>query len=210
MSSWFDKISKDLITPSPEVMRSHFNVLKRGSRNKKAILVHGWTGGPNKNWFPWLGKELSKMGYSVLNMAMPNTNRPNKKEWLKHLVDHAEADKNTIIIAHSIGCMAVLKYLEVSDKIKAAILVAPFTENENKYKTISSFFDRKLNWKKINSNCKKLYTVHSDDDPFVSAEQRFPIQENSNAVSYVEKSCGHFDGEKIPKVLEIIKNELDK
>lgn len=171
-----------------------------------AILVHGWDGGPTKNWFPWLSENLRDMGYFVLNMSMPNPAKPNRKTWIKHLQDHATIDSNTIIIAHSIGCMAVLRYLEkIPNSPKAMILVAPFSENEHKYKTVQSFFYGDLNWNKI-KRCPKIYTLHSDNDPFVSLWQRLEFKEKANAINIVQKSQGHFDGDKIPKVLDIIKN----
>lgn len=169
------------------------------------ILVHGWDGGPTKNWFPWLSESLRDVGYFVLNMSMPNPAKPNRQIWVKHLQDHTIVDSNTIIVAYSIGCMAVLRFLEKSSSSpKALILIAPFAENEKKYKTVRSFFYGKLNWKKI-GKCPNIYTLHSDNDPFVSLWQRLVFKDEVNATNIVQKDQGHFDGDKIPKVLDIIK-----
>lgn len=174
--------------------------------DNKAVLVHGWDGGPDKHWFPWLGKKLSELGYGVFNVPMPNPSKPSRKTWVKHLQDHITVDDNTVFVAHSIGCIAVLRYLEkISDTPRALIFVAPFTENEKKYKTVKSFFHGKLNWKQI-KKCSKIYTLHSDDDPFVSPWQRFVFKEEANAINVVQKDKGHFTGKTLPKVLEIIKN----
>lgn len=177
------------------------------SKRTPVILVHGWEGSSTKNWFPWIAGKLSATKYWVIPMTMPNPNSPKKADWIKHLQDHVEPDSKTIFVAHSIGCMAVLRYLEnISDKVDAAILVAPFTENEKKYKTIQSFFVDTLKWDKIKRNCPKIYTIHSDDDPYVSSWQRLPFIENLNATSFVEKGKGHFDGKTLPKILEIVKS----
>ena len=113
------------------------NWLQKFAAKKTAVLVHGWEGSPTKNWFPWLSDNLHKLKYEVLNLSMPNPNSPQKDIWLKHLQDHVQPNRSTIFIAHSIGCMAVLRYLEkISTRIHATILVAPFVENEKKYKTV--------------------------------------------------------------------------
>ncbi len=170
------------------------------------ILVHGWDGSPTKNWFPWLADKIATEG-NVLNLAMPQPHRPDKTIWVKHLEDHILPSKNDVFIAHSIGCMAVLWYLtKISTKIRAAILVAPFSENERDYKTISSFFSQQLDWKIIKKNCHQLYTLHSDDDPYVSTWQRFIFKEELNATSFVEKDMGHFDDKKLPKIMKIVQN----
>ena len=111
------------------------------SGQKQCVLVHGWEGGPSHNWFPWLTEKLTKDGYMVLNMSMPNPNTPEKSTWVKHLQDHIQPNNNTVIVSHSIGCMATLRYLEkLSTKIRATVLIAPYTKNEKKYKTVESFF----------------------------------------------------------------------
>lgn len=182
------------------------NWLHKIAQSSNVILVHGWEGGPTQNWFPWLEENLRNLGYSVLNLSMPNPNKPERKTWVKHLQDHATVNKNTIIVAHSIGCMAVIRYLEkISNNPKALILVAPFVENEKKYKTIKSFFHGPINWNKI-KKCTNIYTLHSDDDPYVSLWQRLIFKDEANATNIVQKGQEHFDGDKIPKVLDIIKH----
>ena len=105
----------------------------------KAILIHGWDGGPEKNWFPWFAQQLAEIDYFVINMSMPNSHSPACSIWVKHLQAPITPDRHTIIIAHSIGCMAALKFVEkINTQIAGMILVSAFTENEKNYKTIKS------------------------------------------------------------------------
>ena len=183
---------------------------KMAKSNKSIYLIHGWEGGPDKDWFPWLSKKLVNLGVDVYNLSMPHPSTPNRKDWVKHLFDHIEPSNKVIIVAHSMGCIAALRYLEKTDtKINGIILVAPYVENEKGYKTVSSFFRGKLNWDKINKNCGKIYSICSDNDPYVSVSQCSEIKENTNAECKVVRNKGHFDDDnditEIPEVLNILK-----
>lgn len=172
---------------------------------KRAILVHGWDGRIDKNWFPWLQNELFELGYFVQPITMPNPASPDKLSWVKHLKNHISIDKKTIIIAHSLGCIAIIRYLESTKEVPKGILfVAPFVENVGNWKTVESFFRGNINWKHL-SKCN-VSTLHSDNDPYVPKEQRFLFKEKCEATCYVEHGVGHFDGNKYSKILQIIKN----
>lgn len=182
-------------------------IISKQYKKKKSsfVLVHGWEGGPNKDWFPWLNNKLIKGGYEVLNMSMPNPLSPVRSKWVEHLKDHVKASSKTFFIAHSIGCMAVLRYLEeINTKIKAVILVAPYITNEKKYKIISSFFYGDIKWKKINKNCDKFFTIFSDNDPFVSLDQLTLINKEIDTNSMVLHNKGHFDVPEIDKLYELV------
>lgn len=178
------------------------------NKDKSFVLVHGWEGGPNKDWFPWLNNKLIKEEYEVLNMSMPDPLSPVRNKWVGHLRDHVKISSKTFFIAHSIGCMAVLRYLEEIDKkIKAIILVAPYVTNEKKYKTISSFFYGDIKWKKINKNCDKIFTIFSDNDPFVSLDQLTLINKEINTSSMVLHNKGHFDVSEVKELYDLAVGE---
>ena len=51
---------------------------------KRAVLVHGWSGSPDEQWFPWLRVELEKIGYKVDVPFMREHDEPKISEWLGH------------------------------------------------------------------------------------------------------------------------------
>lgn len=189
-------------------------ISKKYSKNKISfVLVHGWEGGPDKDWFPWLNKKLIKEGFDVINMSMPNSMSPKNGEWVKHLEDHVDPSNKIFFIAHSLGAVSVLRYLEkINKKIRGAIFVAPYVINEKKYKTLSSFYSRKIDWLKVNKNCNKFFTIFSDDDPFVSLKQYVFMKENTNVELTMVSDKGHFSGvdriKELPELYNIIKEEI--
>jgi len=48
---------------------------KKSQNNEiKVVLVHGWMGSPNDDFFPWLIKEVESEGYKVIAPSLPDTN----------------------------------------------------------------------------------------------------------------------------------------
>lgn len=43
---------------------------------KNIFVVHGWEGGPDKDWMPWAKRELERKGYEVHLLSMPDPDYP--------------------------------------------------------------------------------------------------------------------------------------
>jgi len=54
--------------------------------HKHIYAIHGWDGGPDKDWFPWLKSELEKIGETIEVIKMPNPSVPNINEWVKNII----------------------------------------------------------------------------------------------------------------------------
>ena len=76
----------------------------------KAYLIHGWEGYPENCWFPWLKKQLEEKNYKVEVPEMPDTDHPKIESWVNKLKEIVIPDEETILIGHSIGCQAILRY----------------------------------------------------------------------------------------------------
>jgi len=168
---------------------------------KRVILIHGWEGEPEKEWRPWLKKELTLQGFEVIVPAMPDTNNPSMAKWVSHLGSVVpNPDQDTYIIGHSLGCVTILRYLETLEEnqnIGGAILVAGFGKDlEYKgYKgELSSFFEKPIDWEKIKKHCTKFIAINSKDDKFVSIENNKLFVEKLNAKSIVQDGMGHYSG----------------
>lgn len=48
-----------------------------------AFIIHGVGGHPEENWFPWLKKELEKIGYRVFVPKFPTPEGQTLTNWLK-------------------------------------------------------------------------------------------------------------------------------
>lgn len=185
---------------------------------KRVFMIHGWGGSPETDWFIWLKKEL-KNNYYVNIPEMPESFRPTIKAWISKLKATIEKiDEETILIGHSIGCQAILRYLETlpnNEKAKGIIMVAPWlklndeTWDEDYTKEIAEqWINTPLNFRKIKEHTKNFISIFSNDDPYVSIEDSKIFEKELNAKVIIEKNKGHFSGEdgvtKLPVVLKEI------
>lgn len=187
----------------------------------RIILVHGWGGSPDIDWFPWAKKELEKLGYEVIIPKMPDPDYPKITPWVNKLKETVgEAHESDIFVGHSIGCQTVERYLETlidNTKIKKVILIAPwvvltrktFEEMGENEEVVKEWYETPINYKKI-KNMTSWTAVFSDDDPFVSYEDSYKIyKQNLGAEIIIKTGQGHFAGEQgitqIPFLLKLVK-----
>jgi predicted alpha/beta hydrolase family esterase len=151
---------------------------------KKVFIIHGYTGRPDKNWFPWLKSELEKLGVQATALTMPNAAEPKLSEWFPHLQSQiASPDADTYFVGHSLGCIAILRYLEslpANVVTGGAVFVAGFA-NTIHIQLLNNFFQTTLNDEKIKKNIKKIVAINSDNDPHVPYELAEDIKKRFGA-----------------------------
>ena len=186
---------------------------------KKLITVHGWGGAPESEaWNPWLRKELESKDFEIIAPAMPNTDEPEINAWINKLKEEVGTpDENTYLIGHSIGCQAILRYLETlepSVKIAKTILVAPWThldektieeEGEEVREIAKPWMETPINWEKAKTICNKFLCIFSNNDPYVPLSDSEIFKEKLNAEIIIKHNEEHFnDTQEIKEIVEFI------
>lgn len=139
---------------------------------RKIFMIHGSYGDPENCWFPWLKKELEKLGCKVIVPRFPTPKGQILSQWIKTFEEYIpDLDENSIMIGHSLGTPFILNILQrLNHPIKASFFVGGFiglVGNTKFDPIIKSFSDRKFNWKRIKQNCSSFTVIHSDNDPYV-------------------------------------------
>ncbi|MBI2579242.1 MAG: serine hydrolase family protein [Candidatus Aenigmarchaeota archaeon] len=181
---------------------------------KKVFLVHRWEGSPEKDWMPWLKRELEKKGFRVFAPLMPDAANPEMDSWLNHLLHitkiAGDPNKDWFFVGHSLGCITILRYIETlkeNQKIGGAVLVAGFAD-DLEIPELSDFYKEPVDWQKIKSHCRNFIAVNSDNDPYVPLKHGYAFKEKLGAELVVMHKHGHFSGSEgfveLPVALEAV------
>jgi hypothetical protein len=187
----------------------------------RIFLIHGWTGRPTNDFFPWAKEKLQEQGHEVFVPEMPDPDYPKIKPWvekIKEIVGKPHADD--VFIGHSLGCMGVLQYLQTlpeDTKIGKVILIAGFEKlREAAFDALQdwdtfgpwgrAFFD----YEKVKGMPKSWTALFSDDDPFVSYEDNSKVFKDKLGVKIIlQHSMGHFSQENgvrtLPVLLDLVR-----
>ncbi|HCB35243.1 MAG TPA: hypothetical protein DEP25_01225 [Candidatus Taylorbacteria bacterium] len=162
---------------------------------KRAFLIHGWDGNPNNHWFPWLALELKARSFDVSAPQMPHAPKPGVKEWLEFLKEYVgKPDKDTYFVGHSLGCIALVRYIELLPKtarVGGCVFVAGFSGRIN-VPEISEFYSLPFNPEKAKTRCDKFVMIFSDNDPYVPMEKSLEMAKQLGAKTILERGKGHF------------------
>jgi len=191
-------------------------------KKQRVIIVHGWDGSPNEPMLKWLKNNLED-SFEVIVPNMPNPAEPKIKDWVDKLKEVAgNIDENTFFVGHSIGCQAVLRFLQtINQKAKGIVLIAPWInldmktieeEGEEVKEIAKPWMETSINWKKIKNNIGKAVCIFSDNDCYVPLSDANIFKEKLNAEIIIEHNKGHFDPSSgvrdnpaaLDKILEII------
>lgn len=181
---------------------------------KRIVLVHGWDGGPDRDWFPWLRKELENYGYTVIAPQLPEAEVPRKELWIPALASAVGTpDAETYFVAHSMGNQATLRYLESLPEgvvIGGAVFVAGFVnslvnlEGPENEEIATAWTGTPLNLSKVRTHLLKSIAIFSDDDEWVTLDNADIFRERIGSEIVTEKAQGHFNEDTAPVILETI------
>jgi uncharacterized protein len=178
----------------------------------KVILIHGnntmhWSYG----WMPWLKAELEKLGLVVTGETFPDSIIAREKYWIPFLRDVLNADENTILIGHSSGATAAMRFAE-KNKLLGTILVSPsYTDRGDPLEIQSGYFGRPWQWEKIKANQKWIIEFCSQDDPYLPLEEFRHIHEMLKTEYHEFDNRGHFieNQNTFPEIVDVVRSKLN-
>lgn len=176
---------------------------------KRAFIIHGYLGYPTEAWLPWLKSKLEERGYQVWLPAMPNPDRPKIPEWIAFIAKLVgEPDGDTVLIAHSLGGVAVLHYLETlggsAKSVGRTVLVASRfptgmspEEAEQKIEgdeILKPWLTARVNPESVRVAAGQCTVILSDNDPYIPLDEaKASFQGNFAAEIIIEHGKGHFN-----------------
>ena len=175
----------------------------------KVVIIHGNGGCTNQhNWTPWLKVELEKNNITVIAPTMPDNVEAKASVWLPYMHDKLHCDENTIIIGHSSGAVAAMRYAERYNILGSVLVGACYTDLGYASERISGYYDAPWRWDTIKKNQQWIVLFASSDDPFIPIEEPQYIQQQLAADYYEFTKEGHFMDPTIPRLVPIILKKL--
>jgi len=177
---------------------------------KKVVIIHGNGGCTNQhNWIPWLKAELEKHKITVLAPTMPDNVEAKASVWLPYMHDKLRCDEDTIVVGHSSGAVAAMRYAE-QNKLWGSVLVgACYTDLGHASEQISGYYDAPWHWDAIKENQQWIVQFSSTDDPFIPIQEARHIQQNLETDCYEFIDQGHFMDKTVPHLVDVITQKFE-
>ena len=182
----------------------------------RAFIIHGWGGNPKGDWIPWIADQLKSKGYQVITPEMPDTDNPKITPWVNKLKEVVgKLEKSDVLIGHSIGCQAILRFLEtlqIDEKVNKVIFVAPWMKlanlsGEEEWEIVKPWLKTPIDFNKVKNKAESFIALFSDNDPWVSLEDNVQIfRKNLDSKIVILKDKGHFSEDEgineLPEILD--------
>ena len=175
----------------------------------KIVLIHGKDTNPFEKWYPWFVEKVRDQNLEIIVPKLPDSSNPLLEDWLKE-INKTNPDKNTVLIGHSRGGMAILRWLErlpPSKGVQKVILIAtnnPSVNEKNQEKTTRGFYEcGDYDFEKIKTHCEQFVVIHSKDDSWVPFEAGELNAKGLNAKFILFEDKNHF-GKNIKEFPELL------
>ena len=180
----------------------------------RLFVVHGYQAQVSSHWFQWLCQQFPHVESHII--ALPDSNHPQLDSWLDAVQSAIGAvDEQTVIVAHSLGCITTLQYLNrlaSAPNLGGLVLVAGFAEALTGLPELKEFTQTPLNWPHLQALAPQRLVVLSEDDAVVPAAATERLSVALQAPLLCLSQRGHFmsqDGcDTLPEVAAWLRQHL--
>jgi hypothetical protein len=183
---------------------------------QRVVLLHGnGDAHGTDQWYPYIKTELEKVGILCETPDLPDPKLARSKYWFPYFKDVLKLSADDIVVGHSSGALAILKYAE-ENKLKASVLVGVYyTDLGYEDERTSGYFDTPWQWEKIKANQQWTAIFASTDDPYIPIQEPRFIRDELGSAYFEFTNQGHFGGEaqpklEFPELLAFLKTKLDR
>lgn len=158
-------------------------------------IVHGYQADSNSHWFQWLKSSLELEGHDVTVFDLPNSSEPEYKAWITYMNEHVtKVTGETIFIAHSLGVITTLRFLQSlpQQHIGKLAIVSGFNDKLGDLANLNDFIDENLDYDDLKQRLSDAFGIAAIDDEIVPCELTKALCERLDAKFYELEEGGHF------------------
>lgn len=166
------------------------------------------------NWYMNVKQKLENLGIEVVATNMPDPDLARRSVWIPFIEKQMNKTGNSILIGHSSGAVAIMRYLEDHKAAGAVLVGAYYTDLGDRREKESGYFDDEWKWNSIKNNCKWIIQFASVDDPYIPVEEARHIRSQLNTEYHEFSDRGHFgsdkeNSEEFPEIIEEVKKKIN-
>lgn len=162
----------------------------------RALIFHGYGATPSDHWFGWLASRLEEDGLPVTVPALPDPQNPDSSAWEETVRTALGApDAGTVVVAHSLGCLAVLRALgSLTDpwRLGTLVLVAGFLDRLPALPGLDGFIADGAPLDGLAEHIDHIVVLRSDRDEFVPTAHTDRLAALLATETRVVEGAGHF------------------
>ena len=117
----------------------------------------------------------------------------NPSGWI-FLENELEADENTVLIGHSSGAVAAMRYAEQHRLAGTVLVAACHTDLGDPVERESGYYNRPWDWERIRANQQWIIQYASVDDHCIPIEEGRYVRDQLQTEYYEFTDRGHFLG----------------
>ncbi|MEV6412490.1 alpha/beta hydrolase [Kribbella sp. NPDC051718] len=167
-----------------------------GTTHRRASIIHGYGATPEDHWFPWLAEQLEAHGIPTTVPRLPNPLHPDPTQWSAAVrTAVGTPDQNSLIVAHSLGCLTVLRHLaslRTPWRLGTLILVSGFVDPLPAIPDLGPYIADGSPLDDISAKINHLTILRSDADPYVPPPHTDHLAALLNTTPTVIPAAGHF------------------
>ena len=175
----------------------------------RAILIHGNGGATAADiWLPWLERQLRALGIDVINHTFPDNVKARAEVWLPHL-EALDADADTILVGHSSGAVAAMRYAETHRLLGSVLVGVCYTDLGDSGEAASGYYRAPWQWQRIRENQQWIAIYNSTDDHLIPISEARHVASQLKCSYFEFQDRGHFvDSREFPEALDFIRRKL--
>lgn len=163
---------------------------------RKAFIIHGYGAAPDDHWFPWLAAQLEEADISTQVPALPDPEAPHPDRWAAAVgTAMGIPDQNTAVVAHSLGCITVLRHLLTLSapwRLGSLVLVSGFVDRLPALPILDSYIGDGLDLSSVHKHVDRVAVIRSDADPYVPIGHTDKLARLFGTEARVVPGAGHF------------------
>jgi predicted alpha/beta hydrolase family esterase len=170
-----------------------------GTLQRRASIIHGYHATPDDHWFGWLAARLEADGIPTTIPALPNPLDPDPVQWAEAVrADLGTPDESSIVVAHSLGCLTVLRHLRSLPgpwHLGTLVLVSGFVDRLPAVPELDSFIGDGCDVTGLSDHLGRLTVIRSDADWIVPPGYTDRLAGLLGTAAAVVPGAGHFVAE---------------